>query len=181
MRRPCFRPDGSRTCGCESLSMRPGRPQRSSEVDLGLEVASGIGVRERLFERDAAVLVQFVQGGIEAADAAVAAAHDRLLDSSHIPAPHELGDMRRVEHDLDRRQALAVDARDEPLREDGAPVLRQVERDLLVLFERKHIDGFGVLRTTPAAARGLPWTPVTSRCARMARWYCDRSSVTCLC
>src|SRR6185312_6694502 len=113
---------------------------RSPKVDLRLEVRAGVGMRERLLELDALLAIEGVQRRIEALYAALAARDDRLLDRDHIALLDELGDVRRVEHHLDRRATLAVLAHHQALGQDRAQILGEIEEYLIVLVERKEID-----------------------------------------
>src|ERR1041384_2820085 len=53
-------------------------PPGSAEVDLGFEVRTRIGVRQRFFEIDLVLLVEGQQRHVEALDAALGAGDDRF-------------------------------------------------------------------------------------------------------
>src|SRR3989344_1533472 len=101
------------------------------ELDLQAQVIERVGVAQRVFVADHVCLVQVEQRLVKGLHAQVAALFHDLLDLGDIAFEDQVGDQRRVQHDLYRsRTALAVLLGDQALRDHGAQGQRQIHQQL---------------------------------------------------
>src|SRR4026207_2080682 len=102
------------------------------ELDPQTDLVLGIGVPQRLLVRNRASLEQIVQRLVKRLHAeAVRLRHD-LLDRGHFAAEDQVGDERRVEHDLHgRNPPLYTLSRHQPLRDHGPDAERQGHQEPL--------------------------------------------------
>src|SRR6186713_3681758 len=87
------------------------------QLDLQAQVVHRIGVAQDVFVGDRLALVEVEQALVEGLHAELARALHDLLDLGDLALEDQVGDERRVEQDLDRRDApLTLLARQEALR-----------------------------------------------------------------
>ena len=90
---------------------------------------------QRVFLGDFAAPVRIIQGLIEGDHAVLCRTLHQLLELVDLALKDQIGNQRRVEHDLhDGPPAIAVGAPDQLLRDDAAQVERQVHQNLIVLL-----------------------------------------------
>ena len=83
---------------------------------------------------------EIVERAVETQHAALRAGAYRLLHADDIALLDEFRDVRGVHHDLGGRDPQAAFRRNQALRKNGAQILREVQKYLIVLVARKHVD-----------------------------------------
>src|SRR5688572_26080096 len=92
---------------CERGAAKTRTNPRSTEVDLGLEIRPRVGVRKGFFHADRALAVKVEQGLVEALHARLSRVLEGFLHVADVALEYQLRDVRRVEHNLDRRDSFA--------------------------------------------------------------------------
>src|SRR6266571_9260454 len=111
------------------------------QLDGEAQVVDAVGVPERVLVADLARLVQVEQRLVESLHAELARLLHDLLDLVHLALEDEVGNERRVEHDLDRgTAALALLQRNQAHRDHAAQVQRQVHEQLLAPLLGEEVD-----------------------------------------
>jgi hypothetical protein len=111
------------------------------ELDLQPQVVDRVGVAQRVFVGDHLAFVEVEQRLVEGLHAELAAALHQLLDLGHLALEDQVGDQRRVEQHLDRRDAaLALLARQQALRDQALEVERQVHQQLCTPLLGEEVD-----------------------------------------
>src|ERR1700674_564215 len=119
---------------------RPSLPRLLTEVDLRLEIGARVGAGQCLFQFDAALAHKIVERAVETQHAAFRAGSDRLFHADHIAFLDEFRDVRSIHHDLGSGNPSSGLREYQALRQDGAKILREVQKNLVVLIARKHVD-----------------------------------------
>src|SRR3989440_8281865 len=111
------------------------------QLDVQPQVVHAVGVPERVLVADLARLEQVEQRLIEGLHAELARFLHDFLDLVHLALEDQVGDERRVQHDLYRRDAaLAFLQRDQALRDDRLEVERQVHEQLRTPLLGEEVD-----------------------------------------
>src|SRR5262249_54965044 len=113
---------------------------KAFELDLDAEVVRAVGVDKRLLEADFAFFVKHEQSVVEGLAAFLNALLHSLFDDVHLASFNQLLDARRVHKDLDRGDALAVDAGNQTLRDDAAEIERELHQNLRVARLGKEVE-----------------------------------------
>ncbi len=95
-----------------------------TEVDLGFEIGSRIGIIECLFELNATFLVKIKQRHIKGLHALGTTGRHGCAQFIHRALENQLRDMWRVDQDLDSGNAPAVDTGYQSLGNHGTQVQR---------------------------------------------------------
>lgn len=119
---------------------------QACQFDLEAKVVGAIGVDEGLLDADLACLIELQQDVIERLTSFLDPLFHRFLQRIDFRTFDEVFDAGRVQHDFERRHPAAIQGGNQPLRDDGPQVQRQLQIDLRMSFNRKKVhDAFNGL------------------------------------